>query len=145
MIVKCLELTSSDKGKFASEAAGFGERLLTIRLQWQVIHRRRLTDAEIAREVANRTSREKPHTATSVGRWFQGTQPDNFAIAALADYFGVDPGWLAFGDDSDASLPHALQEIASVAENGPGVRSKKKPFLEKDRRQHKERRDTGTG
>lgn len=44
-------------------------------------------------------------TQSAVGRWFRGSVPDTATISAIASVYGVDPGWLAFGDLSEAPPP----------------------------------------
>ena len=49
-------------------------------------------------------------SAAAVSEWWTGKSiPDTVAMAALADILGADPGWLAFGDLSDASAPGLAQ------------------------------------
>ena len=42
---------------------------------------------------------------SAVSRWFKGATPDLETIAAIAKALDVDPGWLAFGEDSQAPSP----------------------------------------
>lgn len=112
------------------DANGFGERLRTARGQREV--RGRVSYEEIADAVAERTGRKPAHRPTSVGRWFKGESvPDVPSIWALANFFGVDPGWLAFGDASDAPAPAAV--IASRAAES-SLRTEKAEVVKAPRR-----------
>ncbi len=42
---------------------------------------------------------------TTVTRWRDGTEPQRDHCEAAAHVFGVDPGWLMFGEDSKAPAP----------------------------------------
>jgi transcriptional regulator with XRE-family HTH domain len=64
---------------------------------------------EIGRRVSNLLSRDRPYTPTAINKWFnEGVVPDIATIAALAKVLQVDPGWLAFGDESRAPAPREL-------------------------------------
>lgn len=96
------------------DAKGFGERLRIARAKREI--HGRVSYREIAEAVAERTGRATAHRDTSVGRWIQGDSfPDVPSIWALAEIFGVDPGWLAFGDACQAPGPTLAAADVSAA------------------------------
>ena len=65
---------------------------------------RKVGHAEMAEMVAEKAG-EDPVTPSTVSRWFKGTIPNASTLLAIAQVCEVDPGWLTFGNDSDASGP----------------------------------------
>lgn len=66
---------------------------------------------EIGEAVARELGRSEPLAPSVIARWLNGSQePKGIAEwAALAKTFQVDPGWLAFGEDSAAPDPDAME------------------------------------
>lgn len=63
----------------------------------------RVTQAVIAARVASWLGQEDPGKENTISQWETGrAMPDCLTMVALADVFGVDPGYLAFGELSDA-------------------------------------------
>lgn len=73
---------------------------------------RRVTQADLAVMVSARLEERgrKGVTQSAVARWFDGTVPDDHKLLALADLYGVDPGWLRYG-----ALSAAPQQRVSPA------------------------------
>jgi len=148
-------------------AEEFGERLCEARSRLE--KKGRIGYKQVADFVREKTSRAKPHSETSVGRWFKGESfPDEVAtIWALAVMFGVDPGWLAFGAASQAPSPEEMdqreavrRQLETMRQMGPpteatltnkvhglrddldvGDRAIRKPKLGADRKNEKDRAD----
>lgn len=105
---------------------GFRERLFK---SWKCLEVR--TGREIAKgELGKRVAEVRGHPGwkgggasitpvhqTTVGRWFKDSMPDGDTIAALAQVLEVDPGWLMFGDQSEAPEP---SEISRNQPDPPG-------------------------
>lgn len=67
--------------------------------------RRKVTQLEVGQAVAVMLGRGEI-TSAVVSRYFTGKREmDLVEIAAYAKVLGVDPGWLAFGTDSEAPAP----------------------------------------
>jgi transcriptional regulator with XRE-family HTH domain len=85
---------------------GFQDRL---NLAWLALHRKEgkfVPKVEIGRRVGEMLRRDKPFNPSAANKWFnEGSVPDVGTIAALATVLQVDPGWLAFGDASQAPAP----------------------------------------
>ena len=92
---------------------GFRDRLLDAWLGLQRARRDRVTQGWIAREMAKR---DVSMTQSGISGWFRGeaTPSDTRTYVVLAEVLSwgergkpgwVDPGWLAFGDDSLAPPP----------------------------------------
>ena len=64
-----------------------------------------LGPTELGRRIG-RKLRTDPIAQQTVSKWINlGTIPDTTTEAALAAVLGVDPGWLHFGDASEAPQP----------------------------------------
>ena len=63
-----------------------------------------ITNQEMAERVADILHRPAV-TGASASRWKTGSVPDLGVIGALAEICGVDPGWLAFGEQTGAPSP----------------------------------------
>ena len=93
----------------------FLDRLLTCyyaALQREKVARINYTD--IARRVEGHTG--IPVVQTTVTRWFTGSRPERELMIGLCKALGeglpggIDPGWLDYGDDSKAPMPHFRAE-----------------------------------
>jgi hypothetical protein len=91
-------------------ASTFLDRLLTS--YYALCQRERvpkLNYTEIARRVEGHTG--IPVVQTTVTRWFTGSTPETPLMVGLCKALGeglpggIDPGWLHYGDDSDAPVP----------------------------------------
>ena len=61
---------------------------------------------EFGRAVAELEGRVKPYTAAAVSGWKDGSVPHNTGtLVAMAKILRVDPGWLVFGDETEAGPP----------------------------------------
>lgn len=85
--------------------SSFAERLNWAYLQLQVREGRPIDKTEIGRRVSARVARAKPYSGTAASNWFTGAEPDLDTQEALAAVLGVDPGWLGFGEASQAPAP----------------------------------------
>lgn len=56
--------------------------------------------------------------ASAVSRWLSGSRPSLEHIFALAALAGVDPGWLAMGELSQAPIPESYLPPAVVRRTG---------------------------
>lgn len=59
----------------------------------------------LAEAVSNELGLKEPLTQSAVSRWMRGEGISLKKLVALAKVLGVDPGWLAFGEDSKAPPP----------------------------------------
>lgn len=85
-------------------ANGFATRLFRA---WHLLQIRKgggVTQEWLGRQVG-RILGEDLVSQSAVSRWFKGATPDLDTIAALGRALGVDPGWLAFGELSEAPAP----------------------------------------
>jgi hypothetical protein len=89
----------------AQQGSGFKDRLLFAWFRWQALQGKQMQQAELGESVGKILKR-KPVTPSSVSRWFTEAEPDLQVICAIARSLGVDPGWLAFGPDSQAPAPN---------------------------------------
>lgn len=65
-----------------------------------------LSQAWIAEELGRVMGKQEGFTPSAISRYMRGQIPGELeTILGLARVFGVDPGWLAFGDDSKAPPP----------------------------------------
>lgn len=84
---------------------GFKQRYFDATIEYARVHRKTLVPTELAKAVSHKLERSKEYSASSVSRWKNGVMPDVPTIAAIAEFLGVDPGWLAFGSQSAAPAP----------------------------------------
>lgn len=98
----------------------FHGRLFEAWSLWQGRHKRKLTQPALA-EMLAQLSRE-PVSQSTVSDWFRARRkPDLESVEWLAILLGVDPGWLAFGDASNASAPGVpAAELAEPVPRGKG-------------------------
>lgn len=90
------------------DAEAFGGRVLRAWLAYQARVGRRMPQTELTALVNDRMAAEGSDatvTAATVSRWFYGQVPDLWTLGVLAAVLEVDPGWLAFGDDTSAAGP----------------------------------------
>jgi alkylation response protein AidB-like acyl-CoA dehydrogenase len=102
---------------------GFKDRMFDAQLYASGQERRRVTQAEVA-EAAAKLLKRKGWTAAAVSRHFGGRVPDVRTIAAYAKVMGVDPGWLAFGDASEAPAPDVTAARLAQRVERPGKQKK---------------------
>ena len=112
-------------------AVGFGERV-RYALERLNLRRPRPSD-EITQEafgslVAAKLSR-KPYKQGAVGNWLSGTIPNVVTIQAMAEILSVDPGWLAFGEASEAPAPGGFQAVALPTRTA-STRAPRPPLIE---------------
>lgn len=86
----------------------FSDRLFDARLRLEGVLRRKVSDPEFAGMVARRLGGE-PVAPSTVWRWGRGAAPDLPTLVAIAAVLQVDPGWLAFGEDSAAPGPDQVR------------------------------------
>ena len=89
-------MTSSD---------GFKQRYFEATLEFGRVKGRAPTPEEMIKYVTNELRRADEFSPSSASRWKNGEMPNVPTIAAIAKYFYVDPGWLAFGELSMAPAP----------------------------------------
>lgn len=67
----------------------------------------KLDQAAVAARVGEmEVGRGEPYSQSTFSKWLGGGTPDTLdAFVALGKVLGVDPGWLAFGEDSQAQGP----------------------------------------
>ena len=66
---------------------------------------RKVTHSDLGEAIA-RQLRRAPFSAATVSQWLSGKQALSLQVTlALAKLCGVDPGWLAFGEESRAPAP----------------------------------------
>lgn len=110
------------RGAEMTETKGFKKRFFEAMLEYARIEGEMLTHVGLAKKVAKELGgkrRGKPHSASSVSRWKEGVIPDVATVAAIARVLHVDPGWLAFGEESASPAP------ATVSDPVPVPRAKK--------------------
>lgn len=98
----------------------FGGRLYAARLWKQSVERRSIVQATVAAAMGV--------TPPSVGRWEADIKEPNLAtIARLAQWLGVSPGWLAFGEGEmiGAARPQPPRPLGTVPMDlgEPGIRA----------------------
>jgi transcriptional regulator with XRE-family HTH domain len=108
-------LSDNDNGKVHNS---FSDRLTYIWFRRQALLGRKIDQTEIAEAVAKQMGRETFVQGT-VSRWLNGTEPSLDTIRAIAKVFGVDPGWLAFGEGEEPDDP-AAPEFMPPRSRGPG-------------------------
>lgn len=97
----------------------FGRRLRSAVRRFDEAHDVDVSQSEIA-EMAARIADEIPKRSSSVSAWFRGKSlPAMTTLVGLAKALEVDPGWLAFGELSQAPGPD--QEVATAEGKGPTV------------------------
>lgn len=85
---------------FTQTKQEFGARLTEETALFETARGSRLTHAELARILRERT--KKRITPRYVGRWYRGVaMPRTDIIVELADLLDVYPGWLAYGSRTD--------------------------------------------
>lgn len=83
------------------------------------VENRKLSQADVGEKVG-KVLRRKQLTAAAVSRHFGGRVPTVPVLAAYAKAMHVDPGWLAFGEASDASAPPLRSaELSGRADRPP--------------------------
>ena len=88
-----------------TDATGWRLRCFEARLYWEHQHGRRLTQIELAHIFHKCGGRRV--SQTTISDWMGSvTVPGIEEIACLAKSFGVDPGWLAFGNATQAPRPY---------------------------------------
>jgi transcriptional regulator with XRE-family HTH domain len=76
---------------------------------------RGISAAKIADHVSRIVKRQRPYTSQAVSLWLHGQgAPDAETQIALAEWLGVDPGWLIAGEKSAAPAPHLLAKELSI-------------------------------
>jgi addiction module RelB/DinJ family antitoxin len=89
------------------DGRAFGDRLRELITRRRIETRQRVTQRDIARAAGAKLKTGDYHSAT-VGGWLRNEWvPDSRVMAALAEYFGCDPGWLTYGADSKSHSPDA--------------------------------------
>ena len=78
----------------------------------------KMTQADLAAAVTGRLGDRgfdfPPFSKVTVSRWESGkTEPSLAALAAIAEVFGCDPAWLAFGEGQgrQSPLPHWVNSV----------------------------------
>lgn len=106
------DFTNRDQRQpMAGNGTGFGARLTHAWLRWQLLHHRELQQRELGEIVSTALERRQPYDASQVSRWFGGRSvPDLRTICEIARALDVDPGWLAFGEDSKAPAPSMVMD-----------------------------------
>jgi transcriptional regulator with XRE-family HTH domain len=85
---------------------GFRDRLFQAWTYHQLRMGGQLSQEWLAGEVSRRLGLKVPLTQSGVSRWLRGSVPKDLrTIVVLSQALRVDPGWLAFGDDSKAPTP----------------------------------------
>lgn len=65
-----------------------------------------LSQTWLAEELARVMGKPEPFSQGAISRYMHGQIPGELdTILGLAKVLGVDPGWLAFGDESEAPAP----------------------------------------
>lgn len=83
--------------------------------------RKALSQAELGKLVGELLGRS--FSQATVGGWLKGSLPaDLGAMVALARALEVDPGWLYFGEHSDASAPGDDEPAPRLPSRGGGKR-----------------------
>lgn len=103
--------------------SGFQRRMLEAILYASSVQDRKLSQADVATKVG-KVLKKKQLTAAAVSRHFGGRMPTVPVLAAYAKAMHVDPGWLAFGDASDASAPPLRSAELSSRTDRPGGQKK---------------------
>lgn len=93
-----------------AERLAFAVRLKGLR------ERREIEQKELAAEVTRLEGRAKPYTQASASGWMAGSATRLPVILALATYLGVDPGWLAFGEECKCPPPEGW-ELTRLSED----------------------------
>jgi transcriptional regulator with XRE-family HTH domain len=87
---------------------GFSARLFRA---WHLLQIRKegtATQEWLGKKVGKVLGVSEPISQSAVSRWFRGATPDLETIGAIAKALEVDPGWLAFGDNSQAPSPEDM-------------------------------------
>lgn len=82
----------------------FGVRLRAARNVLNASEPKPVSHTELGRRVGGFLQTD-PIVTSAVSRWGKETRPDLDTTLAIATVCGVDPGWLAYGDLTDASKP----------------------------------------
>ncbi len=105
--------------------SGFAKRLFEALILHSGRQGRMVRHTELGEAIAQAMQREQPLTGAAVGRWFRGVaMPDIPTVRAVAAVLGVDPGWLAFGDDSAAPGPQG-PDVAEFIPPSPKAERKR--------------------
>lgn len=84
----------------------FASRLFTSNVLLAGRLGRKVTYAELLEALTISMGEDAPKSTSTISRWFtDGTVPDVETVRRTAQFFKVDPGWLAFGEDSAAPAP----------------------------------------
>lgn len=94
--------------------SGFGLRLWECRLNLSLQERREVSGFEVGRRLRDRGVAKV--SASAISRWETGENlpRDLLTVRQLAEFYGVDPGWLAFGEElSGAPAPSWWRTVLS--------------------------------
>ena len=92
---------------------GFTDRLWAAYFEKCRRERRRISQAEMAKAVEGWIRKDHPRDRvadSTVSRWFSGATPEPRYVEGLSHFLSeggprIDPGWLLFGDESEAPAP----------------------------------------
>lgn len=77
-----------------------------------------ITQKDLAAFVGQRIGKRGSISQSTASRWFGGSVPDLRTLLSIAVELEVDPGWLAFGDESRAPVPaHLMSAIALLEQS----------------------------
>lgn len=124
---------------------GFGDRLYGLRLDLSKAERDlgprkgSVSQRAIGERIAVLLAEEEPRGGNTVSQWENGeAMPDCLTMVALAQVFGVDPGWLAFGGD------HSMAPSGQVNPRAPLVNDEDEATIAETRSEQQRKKDTGT-
>lgn len=105
----------------------FGQRAFWAHRAAEQRLRRDISQKELGERVAARLREPKPIHQSTAGKWLKsgaegGAVPDVPTIAALALELGVDPGWLAFGTETQAPPPNGYAPPLAKPATAPASR-----------------------
>lgn len=99
-----------------AENEGFGRRLRDARRDVAKATDEEPSYQEIGELVARRVGRKEPYRYQTVAQWFSGREPESLAVvAALAVVLGINPCFLAFGDEGGGGM-----SMPAARMRGPG-------------------------
>lgn len=102
------------------EDTGFAQRLFRAWYLFQLKKGGSATQEWLGKQVGKMLTGKEPLSQSAVSRWMKGARPELETIAALASVLQVDPGWLAFGELSQAPAPEdPFRAGFKPAGNGP--------------------------
>lgn len=115
------------RGSGESFATKFARRLQYAVFLYQLRHYKNVTQVWLAQEVSKQLRMKVPLTSESARRWLAGLSvPDPETIEAIATVMQCDPGWLTYGDASQAPPPGKPDAPPDEAREIPKVRQRKK-------------------